>query len=76
MAANSNPWNNGSRKSMGRNQGKGGNAIFFAHISLMETVGCSRWQFDDGEGNMFAWSVTNRQLEVSVMDMAADGTFG
>ena len=41
----------------------------------MGIVDCSWWQFDDGEGNMFAWSVTNRQLEVSVMYISRVGTF-
>ncbi|KAF8129241.1 hypothetical protein EV363DRAFT_1432646 [Boletus edulis] len=26
--------------------------------------GESRWQFDDGEGNVFAWSIANSQLEL------------
>ncbi|KAG8217123.1 amino acid permease-domain-containing protein [Butyriboletus roseoflavus] len=26
--------------------------------------GESRWQFDDGEGNIFAWTVTDKQLEL------------
>ncbi|KAN0073761.1 hypothetical protein V8E55_012015 [Tylopilus felleus] len=26
--------------------------------------GESRWQFDDGEGNVFAWNIANKRLEV------------
>ncbi|KAF8549797.1 hypothetical protein OG21DRAFT_1420717 [Imleria badia] len=33
--------------------------------------GESRWQFDDGEGNVFAWSVANRQLELYSADEGA-----
>lgn len=62
---------------MGRSQGKGGNVysrIYFRG-SLMGTTDYSRWQFDDGEGNIFAWSVTNKQLEVSKMNVAGVGRF-
>jgi len=49
----------------GRLGGKADRGIVISEmLNNRFTIMCSRWEFDDGEGNYFSWTVAGPNLEV------------